>query len=332
LFPQVAKFEAERMRRLQLTPEVFATERGAVVSERKMRTEDSPRGRLIWESYQTGYDDHPYKTGVIGWQEDLDRMKYEDAIAFYQTFYAPNRAVVSISGDFSVPEALKLLHAHFGNFRSTPFEEPQIPQERLIRPDRRRVVNMKTESVYLTDTVFSDSMKAPTIPAQILMCHLILDDSLGLLQEELVQTGIAKHVSGDCSGATDPDLSGFIITGNPGVSLEKIEKAYDRALEKFPKWVNRERVQSLKLYYLRSMLESLRDPLELAKDFGVNQTLLQDPLRSFMLIEKVQKMTLEDIQESWRAWQRKSKTRLILKPSEKTDPFKKVLGGKVVRS
>ncbi len=331
LLKEAAKFESERMRRLQLTPDVFATERGAVVSERKMRTEDSPRGRLYWEIYQTAYDDHPYKTGVIGWQEDLDRMKYEDAIAFYQRFYAPNRAVVSLSGDFSVSEALKILEKNYGDFRRTDFAPLEIPRERLIRADRRRVVRMKSENAFLADAVFSEPMGSEGMPAQILMCHLVLDDNLGLLAQELIQKGVARSVTGDCSGGADPDLAGFIITGNPGVSVQKLERAYNAALAKFPLWVNAERVQSLKMYYLKGMLESLRDPLELAKDFGIHQTLLKDPLHSFKLIDQIQKLTLEDVQKSWKAWQRRSKTRLIIQPSEKTDPFRKLSGGREIK-
>lgn len=330
LFSEAAKFESERMRKLQLTSDVFATERGAVVSERKMRTEDSPMGRLYWEIYQTAFDDHPYKNGVIGWQEDLDQMKHEDATDFYQRFYAPNRAVISIAGDFSVKEALNVINQHYGEFRRSNFEEPKIAKERTIRPDRRRIVKMKTESVILAESVFSESMNSPSIPAQVLMCHLILDDNLGLLQEELIQKGLARGVSGDCSGAADPDLSGFIVTGNPGVPLAKLEKAFDQALEKFPTWVNSERIQFLKLYYRKGLLQSLRDPLEMAKDFGINQILTKDPVRSFKMIDQIEGLKLDDVLASWRIWEHRSKTRVIIQPSEKTDPFLRVIGGKVV--
>jgi hypothetical protein len=100
LFDEAARFESERMRKLLITPEGFDTERGAVVSERKMRTEDSPMGRLYWELNQLAYDRHPYKTGPIGWQEDLDATTFDDALAFYKRFYAPKSSRHFFGGRF----------------------------------------------------------------------------------------------------------------------------------------------------------------------------------------------------------------------------------------
>ena len=320
-FDDVAKFESERMRKLLITRDGFNTERGAVVSERKMRTEDSPFGRLFWELYQVAYDDHPYKTGPIGWQEDLDATTYEDALDFYNRFYAPNRATLALAGDFTVPEALKVLNKHYGHFVAQPWVDPVVPQEKVRKDVRRKVIPMKAESVFLADTTFGPRYNDKWVAAESILCTLLADSTHGFLVGELVEKGIARSVSGTCSPSMDPGLSGVFVVGNPGVSVDKLEKALDKAKKGFTKWVTAERVEQMKLYYLASQYASMRDPVDLAEDIARSAVTAGDPLYSFAFLEKAKQVTLDDVKNRFAEWNKGARTRLIIEPSDKTAPM-----------
>jgi zinc protease len=325
LFGEAARFESERMRKLLITREGFDTERGAVVSERKMRTEDSPMGRLYWELSQLAYDRHPYKTGPIGWQEDLDATSFEDALAFYKRFYAPNRAVISLVGDFSVAEALRQIESQYGAFDTQPFEEPRIPREPAREKMRRKVIPMKVETVFLADAVFGPTYDDPHAAADSLIANLLADDKLGYLAGELVEKGFARSVSGDASPDMDPGLADVFVIGNPRVSVAKLEGAYEDALERFPSWLTAERLESFKLYYLAAQWESLREPLHLAQETAHAAATTGDPAWGFQFLSSVQKVTLEDIRARWASyWRTAARTRVILEPASETAP----LGGK----
>jgi zinc protease len=320
-FADALDFESERMRKLRLTQEVFDTERGAVVSERKMRTEDNPTGRLFWELYQFAYDRHPYKTGPIGWQKDLDATTHQDALDFYNRFYAPNRAVVSLVGDLSVAEALEQADRYFGSMERSSFEEPSIASEPERRGTRRRVLPMKTESVVLADAIFGSTYGDPSAPIDGLIASLLADDKLGYLADQLVETGIARGVGSHASPDIDPGLAIVLVTGNPGVPVNRLEQAYDSARKKFSSWLTAERLDNFKLYYLAAQWEAMRDPMNLAEGMAAAHAATGDPAWDFQFLAQVQQATLEQIRERLKSWDTSARTRVILEPADRNAPM-----------
>ncbi|MEO5667124.1 MAG: pitrilysin family protein [Bdellovibrionota bacterium] len=325
VFGDLVKFESERMRQLQINETVFKTERGAVISERKMRTEDTPGGRLYWELAQAAFDTHPYQTGPIGWQEDLDATSFQDALAFYKRYYAPNRAVISIVGDVSVADALKTLHQYYGGFKREEWNEPKVPVENLKRKNRRVVLPMQSESVYMADGIFTRPLGDPQNAAEMLLCSLLADSKLGFLTYELVETKIARSVNDSCYFLVDPGLASIQIVGNPSVSVEKLETSYDKALKKFPAWMNAERLEGIKLFYLAYHLGELREPMDLAENLAFSAVTSKDPEFGFKFMDQIKGVTLDQVKAVWADWQTRSKTRVILKPAKKSAPFKRKL-------
>jgi zinc protease len=321
LFADAAKFESERMRKLKITPEGFDTERGAVVSERKMRTEDSPAGRLYWELFQLAYDKHAYKTGSIGWQEDLDATTFDDARAFYERFYAPNRAIISLVGDFSLKEALGMIDRYYGDFESEPFEEPTVAAEPVRKGMRRKVIPMKVESVYIADAVFGPTYDDRNAAVDSLIANLLADGKLGYLAGQLVETGLARDVSGDADPSMDRSLSTTLVIGNPGISRGRLEAAYDAARERFPSWLTPQRLESFKLYYLASQWASLREPLHLAMQTASSAATTGDPAYDLAFLAKVQSVTLAEVKARWPYWTSSARTRVILEPSKTNTPL-----------
>jgi zinc protease len=327
LFAEALRFESERMRKLKITEDGFNTERGAVVSERKMRTEDSPMGRLFWELYQLAYDRHPYKTGPIGWQEDLDATAFQDAIAFYDKFYSPGRAVISLVGDFTVREALKTVDRYYGDFTRSDFTPPEVPAEPTRTGTRRKVIPMKVETVFLADAVFGSTFDDPQAAVDSLIANLLADDKLGYLAGELVEKGIARSVGANAGVNIDRGLSTVLVVGNPGVSRARLEAAYDAARKKFPAWLTAERLENFKLYYLAAQWESLRDPMNLAEQTARAAATAGDPAWDLDFLAKAQKVTLEDVNARWPYWTTSARTRVILEPAKTTAPLTRAPGG-----
>ena len=63
---------------------------------------------------------HPYSWPVIGYVDDLNRANLEDVKNFFLRWYGPNNAILTISGDFSSPEALKMIEKYFGGLKPCP--------------------------------------------------------------------------------------------------------------------------------------------------------------------------------------------------------------------
>ena len=94
----VMKMEADRMMNLRLDEESVRTERDVILEERRSRVDNDPSSILREQAQAALYVAHPYGTPIIGWETEMRQLDREDAIAFYERFYAPNNAVLVCLG------------------------------------------------------------------------------------------------------------------------------------------------------------------------------------------------------------------------------------------
>jgi len=109
----VLDLESDRMRSLRLTEENLEQERAIVKEERRVRIDNSVPGKLTEELYMAAYKAHPYRWPVAGWMADLDNISLEDTKEYFRIYYAPNNAVVVITGDFDTEQLLPLMAEYF---------------------------------------------------------------------------------------------------------------------------------------------------------------------------------------------------------------------------
>lgn len=104
-FADVAKLEilmaleADRMQNLSFSEEDYAAEQQIVLQERKQRVENNPSAPFSERFNKILWGNLPYGHPVTGLSDEIMALTYADIRAFYQKFYAPNNAVLVISGD-----------------------------------------------------------------------------------------------------------------------------------------------------------------------------------------------------------------------------------------
>ncbi|WP_207457998.1 pitrilysin family protein [Azospirillum sp. SYSU D00513] len=134
----VMRMEADRMANLQLTDEAVYPERDVIVEERRQRVENEPDDRIGEQFNATLYVHHPYGTPIIGWPQEIRSLTREMAEDWYKTWYAPNNAVLVVSGDITVDELRPLAAKYYGVIpaRELPkrdrVEEPPISAARRV--------------------------------------------------------------------------------------------------------------------------------------------------------------------------------------------------------
>ena len=110
--------EADRMGFLLdgLDQQKFDVQRDVVKNERRQSYENRPYGMAHWHLQSSLFPlPHPYHWMTIGSQEDLDAASLEDVKDFFQRFYGPSNASLSIAGDFHPGQALELVNRYFGD-------------------------------------------------------------------------------------------------------------------------------------------------------------------------------------------------------------------------
>ena len=139
--------EADRMGWMvpAMTQDKLDNQRDVVKNEKRQRYDNQPYGdwderlqKLLWP------EGHPYRHTVIGSMEDLDAASLEDVASFFETFYRPNNAVLTVAGDFNEATVLDKVNRWFGDIAEGD-AVPPVPGRREL-PDvlgstvRERVV------------------------------------------------------------------------------------------------------------------------------------------------------------------------------------------------
>ncbi len=117
--------ESERMFHATVDQKGVDTQREVVKEEKRLRVDNRPYGSFLEKVFGAAYPNHPYEITPIGTMEDLNAAKIEDFADFYETFYVPNNATLSIAGDIDPDEAKELIEKYFGDIKKGTNEIPR---------------------------------------------------------------------------------------------------------------------------------------------------------------------------------------------------------------
>jgi zinc protease len=118
--PLALWLESDRMRTLAVTQENLDNQREAVKEEKRLRYDNQPYGQVFDLLTSMVYKNFANSHSTIGSMEDLDAATVEDVQEFFRVYYAPNNAVLVLSGSFDAAEAKSLIEKYFGTIPSQP--------------------------------------------------------------------------------------------------------------------------------------------------------------------------------------------------------------------
>ena len=118
--PLALWLESDRMRSLAVTQENLDNQREAVKEEKRLRYDNQPYGQIFDIISSMVYRNFANSHSTIGSMEDLDDATVDDVQEFFRVYYAPNNAVLSISGAFEVETVKGLVERFFGDIPAQP--------------------------------------------------------------------------------------------------------------------------------------------------------------------------------------------------------------------
>ena len=239
----VMEMEADRMRNLRLTEDDVTTERQVILEERSQRTDSDPGALLTEQMRAAQYQNSPYGIPVIGWRHEMEALSREDALSYYQRFYAPNNATLVIAGDVT-PDGVKVLaEKYYGPLKPSdgivprvrPQEPPQLAERRITLEDER-VSEPYIFRTYLAperDPGDQKDAAALTVLAELLGGNGQTSVLARALQFD-TQTAVYSAAFYDGTSIDDGTF-GVVVTPAQGVSLADAEAALDKVLAGFLK-------------------------------------------------------------------------------------------------
>jgi zinc protease len=118
--PLALWLESDRMRSLAVTQENLDNQREAVKEEKRLRYDNQPYGEVFDLINEMIFKNFANAHSTIGSMDDLDDATVEDVQEFFRVYYAPNNAVMVLSGAFEIEEAKRLIDKYFGTIPAQP--------------------------------------------------------------------------------------------------------------------------------------------------------------------------------------------------------------------
>jgi len=246
--------ESERMLHAVIDSTGIATQKEVVKEEKRLRVDNQPYGSILEKMLANAYKGTNYEWAPIGSFDDIDAATDQDFVDFYETFYVPNNATLSIAGDIDVKETKKLIEAYFGEIKRGT---KTIPRPEITAP--------KLDST-VTETVF-DNIQVPAViqgyrmPAQgtedyyalQVLTQLLSGGQSSRFQKTLVDDkGMALAVQAIPLGLEDGGLFINFALPNQGYSTEDLAAEVDKLVEQ----VKTEKVPEREFQKLKNQIES----------------------------------------------------------------------------
>ena len=230
------KLEADRLKNLKLDDKNFQPERQVVISERKLRSVDSPLGLVLEQLFATAYTQHPYQWPVIGWDQDLRRMTLKDCLDYYRAYYHPGNLTVVVAGDVAPEAARDLVAKYFGDLPNTGPPQALKVQEPPQRGERRAVVKKVSQVEALLAGYHIVGMDHPDIYPLHLLAIVLSQGKASRFYQEFVRVGKAVEVDVELAplpfSSQDPDLLVISAVAVPGRPLAELEDSLWAALKR----------------------------------------------------------------------------------------------------
>lgn len=225
--------ESDRMLGLNFSERSLEVQREVVMEEFKQRCLNQPYGDVDHLLRPLAYQVHPYRWPTIGKElSHIAQATLSEVEAFFYRHYAPNNAVLAVTGNISWDETLRLVEKWFASIPRRDVPERHLPQEPEQQAERRLTVerNVPLDALYMAYHMCSRD-DADYYAFDILSDILSNGRSSRLTQHLIQEQSVFSSVDAYISGSRDAGL--FHISGKPaaGVSLDQAEAAIRKELE-----------------------------------------------------------------------------------------------------
>jgi predicted Zn-dependent peptidase len=312
--------EADRIANLAIDEKMVESERGVVTSERSTGLENSNYRSISVEVKNAAFRAHPYSWSVIGHQSDIDNWSLEDLKQYHKTYYAPNNAVVVISGDVTVAQVKRLAKKYFEPIPAQPAPrkvhtvEPEQKGERRVYVEKNSVT---TPNVMMAFHV-PETQHQDYYALEILSDILTTGDSSRLQKSLVNDLQVASSVFSYQPQSIDPNLFYIYAVAAKSTSAEQLEKAIIGQVNSIiNEGITEQELQKVKNTKLVNFYREMATINGKANTIGSYQMYFGDYKKLFSAPTEYNKVTISDVQNAAKKYLRKANRTVGVLSSEK---------------
>jgi predicted Zn-dependent peptidase len=245
--------EAERMRSAKIDQAAVETQRSVVKEEKKQRIDNQPYGTILEKAFANAFTLHPYRWVPIGSDQYIDQATLAEFMDFYKTFYVPNNAVLSISGDIDLNQAKALVAKYFTTISRGTREVPRpTAEEPAAVAEKREIVFDNVRLPAVVQAYHIPKAGSPDYYAISMLTTLLTGGESARLNKALVdQQQVAAYVGSFPLEMEHPGLFLSFAVANLGRDADELERAMDAEIER----VRKEALTDREFQKLRNQVE-----------------------------------------------------------------------------
>jgi predicted Zn-dependent peptidase len=269
-------------------------EKGVIVEEINMY-EDMPMRKVGHVLMELLFGDTPMGRKILGTKESVTGFSREDFANYRKQFYMGPMCTVALAGDITPERARELVWKYF---QELPDGEPHAPIMSAWRTDKRVLVeDKKSEQTHLVLVAKAFPTGDPRQPTLRLL-NTILGATMSsrLFVSVREEQGLCYYVR---SGTDTYKDTGFLYA-SAGVDNKRFAQAVEAIIKEFKKMteepVSEEELERGKQHLLGKAAITFESSDEVAEYYGIQdlEEKSQETVEEYL--EKVKKVTVEDIQ------------------------------------
>jgi len=294
--------ESDRMRSLSVTQENMAREVDVVIEERRQVVDNSPYGTSnLQAAFYAAYDSascFAYAHSVIGSVDDLRAAELEDVQRFFDTYYAPNNATLTVVGAFDEAVARELIQEYFGDIPSgtepaevtceNPFSH--LPVELEVFDS-----NAQLEAVWISYGAVE--RRHPDAAALNVLAQILGSGESSRLHQRMVREEQAALQSAALSNLRlGPGLIQLIGIANQGVEAERLLELLDEEVDRIvADGVTEEELERARNQVRASTILGRQTVMGRAEALQTANHFYGTPQAVLTAVERVEAVTAEDV-------------------------------------
>lgn len=289
--------ESDRMLSLAFSEKSLEVQRNVVIEEFKQRYFNQPYGDVWLHLRPLAYKRHPYQWSTIGKSiEQIETVQLDEVKAFFFKHYAPNNAILVVSGNVETENVKHLAEKWFGPIERREIAERNLPEE----PEQTELRTLHLERNVPFDAIYMAFHMGKRIDDEFYSTDLVSDvlsngQSSRIFQKLIKERNLFSSIDAYLTGDFEPGL--FLVTGklSEGVSFEEAEAAIWEELNK----IATEKVTDYELQKVKNKIESSLvfseiSYLNKAMNLATHE-LLGDANDINTEVEKYRKVSIDDI-------------------------------------
>jgi len=296
--------ESDRMRSLKVTPENFKNQLETVKEEKRMRIDNQPYMPAALKTEELIFDNWANQHPVIGYTEDLEGSTVADVKQFFDTYYAPNNAVLAVVGDVKADEIEGFAKKYFG---SIPRQKDPVRPD-YSEPKQEKAKYIKVEDAQAKAPAFWMAWKAPqrrdkdSFTLNLIQSMLTGGPSSRLYQRLVKDDQVALAIQSSYEERRGPSEYDIFCVFKPNTTAEAVRKIILEEIEKLKttpvaaKELEKAKNQILQTYFSSGSHTSLQRSLGRGEMLAQYASFYGDPTLIDKDLDTYLSITADDIQ------------------------------------